>query len=199
MKKAIMALAAVFAAGAFAAKPAYSVDNQTIDIVMSIQSLAVTTVKVYDAVSAVVGASKVITGRAVFSNAGNGNQDFSIRIASTTGAGGWTQETGTGVVPQDKYRLRTIWAIYNATTTTASFDDDDILTTSNQMSDSTKFFSNTGTVGNVGTPALYGGYNIPIFGLGDNERHLFFRFDAGALGTSGTATAWVNVTATATP
>ena len=197
MKKITTALLAGFAAVLFSAKPGWSVDNQTIDIVMSIQSLDVTAVKVYDAVSAVAGASKVLTGRAVFTNAGNGPQDFSVRIASTSGT--WTPYTGASSVPQSQYRLRAIWAVYNATVAASSFDDDDILSGSNQLSSATKFFSGTGSASDVGTAASNGGYSVPISGVGDPQRHLFFRFDAGASGTTGTATAFVNVTATATP
>lgn len=198
MKRVIAAVAVLgILALPWAASTLQAADNTTVDVVMSIQSLSVSAIKVFDPVAVVPASAKVVKGRAVFTNDGNGSEDFSIRIASTSGSS-WTPETGTGVVPQDAYRLRAIWAVFNATTTTASFDDDDILTTSNQLSSATKFFSGTGTAGNVGTAAVNGGYNVPNTG-GDPQRHLFFRFDSGASGTTGTATAYVNVTATATP
>ena len=190
----------------FAAIRVRAVDNATVDVVMSIQSVDVTGIAVYDPVSTPVATSKVIKaggnpGRAVFSNTGNGTEDFSIRIASTSGS--WTPlETSANPVPQNQYRLRAIWAAFYASTNnlaTTDFDDDDILTTSNQLSTLFIFFHNGSAPFKLGTPANNGGFNVPVAGVGDNQRHLFFRFDSGAAGTTGSSTAHVNVTATATP
>ena len=63
----------------------------------------------------------------------------------------------------------------------------------------TVFFSDSAGPAKVGAAASYDGLNVPISGVGDNQRHLFFRFDSGASGTSGTSTSFVNVTATAAP
>ena len=203
MKK-ILAIAG-FLTLPWAAASLQAVDNATVDIVMSIQSIDVTGLKVFDAVATDVAASKVVRagsvpGRAVYTNTSNVSEDFSVRIASTSGS--WTPFTGTTAVPQDQYRLRAVWAGFFASTmglVTSDFNDNDILTGSNQLSSSTVFFSESSAVSKVGTPAANGGAGIPVTGVGDNARHLFFRFDSGASGTSGTSTAWVNVTATATP
>lgn len=179
------------------AQAGYAVDNATVDVVMSIQFIGIEGLKVHDPVSVTAGNEKVIKGRSVFKNTGNGSESFRIKVASTTGD--WTLQEGNGSVPTNQYRLRAVWAIYNATVTVADFDDDDILTGTYQGSSDTTFFSNTASESNVGTPEEHGAYDIPQFGLGDNERHLFFRFDAGFTGTTGTSTCYVNVSATPTP
>ena len=178
----------------------FGADNATVDVVMSIQALGVEAIKVHYPVSASTGTSKIVNGRSVFKNTGNVNEDFSIRIASTTGS--WTPFTGSSAVPANQYRLRVIWAAHFADTsslTTADFDTNDILGTSSQLSSDTVFFKDASDPTRVGIPSVTGGSKVPVFGVGDNERHLFFRFDAGADGTTGSATAFVNVSATATP
>lgn len=184
-------------------------NNLTVDVVMSIESIDMTSVRVLDAVAVPVASSKVVragsgSGRVVYTNTGNVAVDFSVRIASTTpGTGGWTShESATNPVPASKYRLRAIWAGFFASTmslATSDFDDDDILTSSNQLSTSAVFFSGVAAVGKVGTFATNGGTNVQVAGVGDNARHLFFRFDSGAATTTGSSTANVNVTASAAP
>lgn len=181
----------------FLCKTAYAVDNVTVDVIMMIQSVGIEAIKVHEPVATFPGTSRVVKGRSVFKNTGNGPEDFHIKIASTSG--GWALQASPGTVPTGAYRLRAIWAVHNATITVPSFDDDDIISTTAQQSSDLVFFSNSAAPSDVGTPVDNGGYNIAQFGIGDNERHLFFRFDAGDTGTTGTSTAWVNVSATPTP
>jgi len=170
----------------------------SVEVVLTIQSLKVESVKVFNAIVTPVGSSKVSNGRAVFRNLGNGTVDFSVRIASTTGA--WTPFSGTGVVPQDQYRLRAIWTLFNAVlSTTTSFDDNDILTSVGQLSTSQVFFSDNELPAVVGIPSVNGGFGVQQQGVGDHERHMFFRFDAGASGTTGSVSSFINVSATSSP
>lgn len=178
---------------ASAVRWSYGADYTTIDVVLAIQTVNVEGVFTSINIAAPAGGSKVST-RAIIRNPlilGAGNEDFSLRVASQTGT--WTLYTNTGAVPQNNYRLKGIWAVYNATLTLSSFDDNDIITASDQISSAIRFFSDTGSSANVGTPAEQGGFNIVPGG----ERSIFFRFDAGAAGTTGSATASVSVTGSA--
>lgn len=191
MKKLIMVVSMLLVASSLKAAA-------SVEVVLTIQNLLVESVKVFNTIFTPVGSSRVSNGRAVFRNLGNGSVDFSVQIASNTGT--WTPFTGTGTVPQDQYRLKGIWALFNAVlSTTTSFDNNDIITNTPQISNSTVFFSDNELPAVVGTPAVNGGFAVQALGIGDHERHMFFQFDAGAQGTTGSASTFVNVTATSTP
>lgn len=184
----IMATAVVSVAGI-----AYCDESAMVDVVMTIQSVSIVNSGAGAiAISAPAGQSKK-TDRAIFKNDSNGAENFAVKIGSTTGA--WTPKTDTGAVGVNQYRLKGIWAIWTATITVNDFDDNDIITSNNKDSSSTVFFSDTGTQADVGNPAYDGGYNVPV----DSERSIFFRFDAGAVGTTGTSRATISVTATIAP
>src|SRR5258708_487327 len=90
MKK-VMAMIIGIALVAAVAKKILAVDNQSVTVVMSIQSTGITV----DGtsllpVSAKGGAYKIIPGHVVVSNTGNVNEDFSMVITSVTGVVGST-------------------------------------------------------------------------------------------------------------
>ena len=196
MKKWKQFAAAALGIGLLAAGQAQSAENVTIEVLLTIQSVNIEVVGSTSIAVSAPAASSRISARGVIKNvvgSGSGNVDYSVKIASQTGS--WTLYTNADAVPQDNYRLRAIWAIWTATMTTADFNDNDILTLSDQASSSTVFFSDSGTAANVGTPAVDGGTNVAP----GSERSIFFRFDSGASGTTGSHSAYVQVSASATP
>ena len=174
----------------------YAVESTSVDVVMSIEELSIETIKVLDAIASPAGQSRVINGRTVVRNLSNTNVDFNLHIASTTGS--WTPSENMNEVDINRYRLMGAFAVHNATITSADFGDDDIITTLSNGANAVEYWSQTADVSDVGTSALNGGFNVGVEGLADNERHLFVRFDAGAVGTTGSAIAYLNVGVTAT-
>lgn len=173
----------------FLSVKAGAVDNTTLSVILSLQSVSVTSNVDTVNIAAALTKSRV-SDRAVFTNNGSVAEDFSIRLTSTTGS--WTATSGTPGT--DQYRLFALWHHFSTLTSTMTneFQTDDILTASPQQSSDVTFFNDSETheTNNVK------GYNVAT---GD-QRNVFFRFDApSSTATANSSAASVNVSATAIP
>jgi hypothetical protein len=196
LKKLIGVIAAVAIAG-YIAKVALTANTANVDVVMTIESISITNIlPLQITVGAPPGGKRVTTRQNDFVNNGSVNEDFSIKVGSTTPSTWSLVSTTPGT---DQYRLSALWHEYNtlATNGTTEFQANDILTSSNQLSSDTVFFNDSETHATTNVK----GYNVPVFGNNSaNERSLFFMFEApSSTTTANTATATVNVTAAATP
>src|SRR5438552_2594152 len=108
MKKLVMLVLAMGMASTFV-KPAHSVDNASVNVILTIQQVSVFLVipSTTDAVRIVTstGTSKTSASGnpAVFKNDGNFFEDFSLRVASSTGAS-WTLKRATDTLGANEYR-----------------------------------------------------------------------------------------------
>lgn len=199
MKKLRQSIALLFGLGmmTFGARPAQSANNLTVDVVMTIQTLDVTLLNGTTAFTITTlpnGVKRVPPEPVNVRNTGNFLQDYQVKTA--TASGNWTTQETTGALSVNQYRLRGVWAVFGATlaaTVPGSWGDNDIITTSNQTSSATKFFAETESSANVGLPADQGGYNVAANG----PRSLHLLYEAGPVGTTGSATARLTVTAIA--
>lgn len=167
----------------------------SVDVVMAIQSLAIT----WDPNSADHGNIPITVLenqliRSVVTNTGNGAQDYSLSIASTTGS--WTPVT---FVPSiDEYALFAIWHEWNTIFTSdtvgaaAEFQSNDAVTGSEQLSSDTIFFNDIEFHSTTGVK----GYHV----LPNEDRSLFILVFGPVASTGGpTSTAHVRITVSASP
>jgi hypothetical protein len=187
---------------AVVAKKAFTTDNVSVDVVMSIQSVAIEMDKVILPVASNPLTKKLISGRCVVKNTGNVNEDFSLTIASRTAVGSSTWSVVTTTPGANEFQLRAIFAEYKAvpTLTIPMFEEtnDSLSTGSYVAASGSNYWCETCPSGDVGFSSNSAGNNVGVSGLADNQRHLYFRFYPGTQ-TTGTTTAWVSVLATATP
>ena len=169
-------------------KPSFSADNASVDVVMTIQSVSIVSLSASSvAIAAPFGGSRV-TERVVFKNDGNGNENFSVKITSTTG--NWTlTQNSPGA---NEYRLSAIWHYYDIKPLANEFQANDILFPEGTYKDSsdTVLFNDT----DPHSTETVKGFNVSV----DGQRNLFFKFDSPTSG-SGNARAHVNVSATTVP
>lgn len=174
-------------------------DSSSVDIVMSIQVLG------FQWIESPAGSNEHVTvtiaqnavdGRRVILSDANMLQDYSIRVASQSSTPSWTLETTNATLGMNKYRLRGIWAVNNATITVNSFGTNDIITDTPQTSSATQFFAEGESSSDVGTSDAEGGFSI----YPSQYANLYILVEGAPSGSAvGTLTAVLGITVSATP
>ncbi len=170
--------------------------DKTLDVVMSVQILDIELNPAstdYRNIQLTVRELKII--RSTIKNIGTGNQDYSLRIASTTGV--WRPVSRIPLI--DEYALTAIWHEWNtlfATDTIRSvleMQPNDFVTPSFQTSSDKVFFNDFETHAKSGVQ----GTNVPVF----EDRNLFILVVGPSASTSGgeNATAHMEIQVSATP
>ncbi len=180
----------------FAGGNALRAEDQSLDMVMSVQVLDTQLNPAstdYRNIQLSVGENAII--RSTIKSIGTLNQDYALRIASTTGT--WTPVV---FVPStDEYRLTAVWHEWNTMFTTdtvhssAEMQSNDILTAGSALSSNTVFFNDS----EIHATSDVKGFNVPP----QEDRNLFIWVQGPTDSTSGGAnsTAHIAITVTATP
>ena len=160
-----------------------------VDVVMSIVTLQIQIDPCCQNLNVSVNLTdNFVRDRVIVKNTGNVNQDYALKVTSTTGSG-WTLVTGSPGT--NEYRLSALWHEWSPIPATTEFQSNDVLTSSDQTSSDSVFFNEVSE-----THSVFGtkGYLVPP----DNERNLFIWIQ-GPSGGSGSLTAHLGLTVLASP